>query len=75
LFNAASTAPAPSPYGTAHKQSQIKEFDTENPNNAAAVINTLIAVTSPAPSFLVSLSDRRLDTIVPPAIIIVITPA
>jgi hypothetical protein len=51
------------------------EDETENPNRATAVINTLIAVTSPAPSLLVSLSDIRLDTTVPHEIIMVTIPA
>lgn len=49
--------------------------ETENPKSAAAVRSTLTDVTNPAPSFFVILSERRLDTIVPPEIIIVIIPA
>lgn len=47
----------------------------ENPNIATAVIITLIAVTRLAPSLLITLSDIRLDTMVPPAIIIATIPA
>jgi hypothetical protein len=53
----------------------IKDFEIEKPNKAAAVIITLIAVTSPAPSLLVILSDNRLDIMVHPAISIVNIPA
>ena len=42
--------------------------EKENPNSAAAVRNTLTAVTMRAPSLRVSLSENRLDTIVPPEI-------
>jgi len=48
---------------------------TENKNKATAVIATLIAVTSPVPSFFVSLSLKRLETIVPAQITIETMPA
>ena len=41
----------------------------EKPNSAAAVRNTLAAVTTPVPNFLTLRSDSRLDRIVPPEII------
>ena len=47
----------------------------EKPIKAKAVIPALITVTLPAPSRRVSLSLKRLDTIVPKAIIIYIIPA
>ena len=75
MFNAASTAPAPSPYGIENRQIMTKELDIENPNRAIAVVRTLIAVTSPAPSFLVILSESKLDTTVPAEIIIETIPA
>ena len=50
-------------------------METEKPNSAAAVKNTLIAVTRPVPNYRISLSHIRLDRIVPPAIIIEIIPA
>ena len=46
----------------------------ENPNSATAVNATLIAVTSPAPSFLVSQSEVSPEIIVHPALIIVTIP-
>ena len=52
-----------------------KDPDTENPKRAAAVIQTLTAVTFPAPRRLVIRSLARLDTIVPPAIIMETAPA
>ena len=75
MFSAASTAPAPRPYGTAHRHRSQKEWETEKPNNAAAVISTLTAVTGPAPSRRVSRSESRLETMVPQAIIMVTMPA
>ena len=59
----------------ANRHSMKKEPDMENPNNALAVRKTLIAVTSPAPNFLVTLSENKLETIVPAEIIIDIIPA
>lgn len=53
----------------------IKELLKANPDRAQAVINTLTAVTIPAPYFLVTLSESRMETIVPEQIIIDIIPA
>jgi hypothetical protein len=75
LFRAASTDPALRPYGIAKKQSIKKEFDTENPKRARAVSKPLTAMMSPIPNFFVSLSDKRLEIIVLPAIIMEIIPA
>ena len=47
----------------------------EKPKSAAAVMATLTAVTSAVPKRLVIRSDRRLDTMVPAAMIMEITPA
>ena len=73
MLRAASTLPAPKPYGIPHKHNITNEY--ENPTNAAAVIATLTAVTTPVPNFLINLSLNKLEIIVPPAIIILITPA
>ena len=75
MFNAASTAPAPSPYGTASRHNIQKAEEMENPNKATAVIRTLTAVTNPAPNFFVRRSDNRLEITVPMAMIIEIIPA
>ena len=53
----------------------MKLCDSENPSNATAVINTLIAVTFPVPSLMFNLSENKLDITVPIDIIIVIIPA
>ena len=47
----------------------------EKPNNPNAVSKTLIAVTFPVPSFLISLSVNKLEIIVQPDITIVKIPA
>lgn len=47
----------------------------EKPNRARAVSRTLRAVTRPAPSLLVSRSANRQETMVPPAMIMVMIPA
>lgn len=59
----------------AQRQTARKESEYEKPMSAAAVIPTLMAVTRPGPSFLVSRSDWRLETMVPEAMIIVMMPA
>ena len=51
MFSVASMAPAPRPKGIAHKQIITKEFATENPMRATAVIPTLIDVTRPVQVF------------------------
>ena len=48
--------------------------ENEKPSSASTVRNTLTTVTPPVPSFRVSLSDRRLETIVPPEITMDTTP-
>ena len=53
----------------------LKEFDNEKPNNAMAVIPTLIAVTFPVPNLKVNLSLKRLEKIVPTEIMIDTIPA
>ena len=53
----------------------LKEWEEEKPNRAAAVIATLTTVTFPVPKFLISLSLKRLEIMVPPAIIMLIMPA
>ena len=70
MLSAASTAPAPSPYGTAKAISIQKLVEKEKPNRATTVRKTLPTVTIRVPSFPVSLSERRLDTMVPPEITI-----
>ena len=75
MLSAASTAPAPSPYGMANTQSIQKAFAKENPKSPSAVSVTLIAVTSPVPSLLVNEFEKKLEIIVPTEIIIVIMPA
>ena len=59
----------------AHAQSIQNAPAVEKPYRAAAVSSTLNAVTRFAPSLLVSRSDKRLEQIVPPEIIIVTKPA
>ena len=49
-------------------------LEKEKPSKANAVRNTLLTVTIRVPSFRVSLSDRRLDTIVPPEMTIATIP-
>jgi len=71
----ASTSPAPRPKGIAYKQIITKEFATENPMRATAVIPMLFDVTRPVPSFRFNRSGRRLERIVPPAMIIETMPA
>ena len=46
----------------------------ENPNSAAAVRKTLTTVTMRAPNFLVSLSESRLERMVPPEMTMVTIP-
>lgn len=75
IISAASTAPAPSPYGTAHKQSIQNALEQEKPNNATIVMNTLAAVTQPAPKRRVSRSDIRLESTVPQEMMKVRIPA
>ena len=75
MLSAASTAPAPSPYGTVHTSSTQNESVTENPSSAAAVMATLTAVTLPAPKRWVRRSEARLETMVPLAIRTVRKPA
>ena len=53
----------------------IKDFDTEKPKSAIAVSAVLSAVTRPAPSLCVILSEKRLAATVPPEIIIETIPA
>ena len=75
LFSAASTAPAPSPRGTAKTTSCQNAVALEKPNSAAAVAATLNAVTFAAPKRKVSRSLKRLARIVPPEIVMVTNPA
>lgn len=49
----------------AHRHSAAKEWLTEKPNRATAVVSTLSAVTLPVPSRLVSRSLCRLEITVP----------
>jgi hypothetical protein len=49
--------------------------EKEKPQSAAAVIATLTTVTAPVPSLRIARSLKRLERIVPPAMIIEITPA
>lgn len=48
--------------------------ENEKPNSAATVNNTLVTVTVRVPNLCVSLSDKRLETIVPPDITMEIIP-
>ena len=48
--------------------------EKEKPRSARAVRNTLVTVTAAVPNRLVTLSDRRLDMIVPPLITMDIMP-
>ena len=59
-------APAPSPYGTENRMSIQKRSEKEKPKSAPAVRNTLTTVTTLVPNLRVSLSDIRLEIIVPP---------
>jgi hypothetical protein len=59
----------------AQRHNCIKEWEEEKPNRAAAVIATLMTVTFPVPKALISLSLKRLEIMVPPAIIMLIMPA
>ena len=52
-----------------------KDLLSEKPSSASAVRSTLSAVTSPAPSLRVSRSLCRLDTTVPRAMMVEMTPA
>lgn len=58
------------PYGTAKTISIGKLFEYENPKSAMTVRKTLETVTIFVPSFRVRVSDKRLETIVPPDITI-----
>ena len=58
----------------AHRHSIQKELLTENPSSATAVMATLMAVTFPVPSFLVSRSLWRLETMVPREMIMEMIP-
>ena len=75
MFREASTLPAPSPYGTAQRQSIQKEWVKEKANNAAAVMPTLTAVTFPVPNLRVRQSLCRLEMMVPRAMIMEMMPA
>ncbi|MNV82600.1 hypothetical protein D3C71_1763450 [compost metagenome] len=75
MFRPASTAPAPSPSGMAHKISQISEGERAKPVNAPAVITQLTRVTFPVPKRRSTDPLIRLDTIVPAATIINNRPA
>ena len=75
MFRAASTLPAPRPYGIPQRQRARKEWLTENPNSATAVVRTLTAVIFPVPKRVFRRSLFKLDTIVPAAIIIEMMPA
>ena len=75
MFSAASTLPAPRPYGIAHRQSCQNWVQVEKPNSATAVVATLSAVTLPVPSLLLSQSLARLDTMVPTEMIMDTPPA
>ena len=69
-MSAASTPPAPNPYGTAKTTSIQNCVLSEKANSASAVIPVLTAVTGPAPNRFVSLSLIRLETIVPSPMVI-----
>ena len=66
--SAASMAPRRIREGTAPRHYQ-KLDEMEKRSGAPAVRNTLAAVTSPVPNFRVSRSDRRLEQIVPPEMV------
>ena len=58
------------------QQTQHPEFcDTENPNNASAVISTLTVVTFPVPNRRIILSLNRLEMTVHTVIVTEIMPA
>ena len=57
--------PAPIPRGTAHRQSQRKLWEQENPNNAIAVRLVEIAVTFAVPSLAITFVLKRLEMTVP----------
>ena len=59
----------------AHRHSIQKDEQVEKPNSATMVMATLAAVTTPVPKRRVSRSLCRLETIVPAAMIMEITPA
>jgi len=75
LFSAASTPPAPKPYGTAKTQSCQKEVLQEKPYSAVAVSAQLAALTLPAPNRRVILSLHKLETAINAEISMDITPA
>ena len=74
MLSAASIAPAPSPYGSELTISIQKLSESQNPNSPSAVSAVLAAVTAQVPNFLVTLSETRLEIIVPPDIVIEIMP-
>ena len=59
----------------AHRQSIQNRVEMENPNKAAAVMPTLMAVTFPAPRLRVSRSLFRLEMMVPSEMIMDRMPA
>ena len=61
--------PAPIPRGTAHRQSQRKPWEQENPNNAIAVSVVETAVTFAVPSLAMTFVLKRLEITVPVEII------
>ena len=65
-------APAPSPRGTANRQSRSRFPEQEKPNSAAAVREVEKAVILPVPKRRISSADSRLDMMVPPEISMVI---
>ena len=74
-MRAASIDPAPSPYGIARTQSTQNFGATENPKSPNRVSAVLAVTIMPVLNFLESLSENRLETVVPTEISIVIIPA
>lgn len=75
MFRPASTEPAPSPRGTANRQSQPTWGAKENPSRAKAVMATLTSVTRPVPNRRMTRVLIRLEITVPQETIIEMTPA
>ena len=75
MFKAVSTHPPPRPRGTAIRQNQKSPGEREKPNRAAAVMQTLAAVTAPVPKRRIILPLTRLETMVQQEIRAVTQPA
>ena len=66
--------PAPRPSGTAKTIRMMKLCESENPKSANAVRSVHPAVSRPVPNFLIRRALKRLETVVPINVTVVITP-